>query len=205
MSTYAGDAEVVQRAVEALRAGRRVEESFRVLHQTFYEPLQRFFAKRLSSPEESLDLTQETFLRIYENVDGFRGDAPFGAWVYRIARNVLNRYTTRGSPVHRPGRQVALEDPERLPEGSADPEPGISGDDDAFSEILHRERLEILRRAIDELPPQRRRCLVLWTYQNRSYQEIAAALSLSLGTVKAHMAQAREQLQRLVEEARNET
>lgn len=39
MSTYAGDAEVVQRAVEALRAGRRVEESFRVLHETFYEPL----------------------------------------------------------------------------------------------------------------------------------------------------------------------
>lgn len=206
MSQATGDSEVVQRAVEALQAGRRVEESFRVLHETFYEPLQRFFARRLSSTEESLDLTQETFLRIYQNVDGFRGDAPFGAWVYRIARNVLNRYTTRGSPVHRPGRQVALEDPEVKPEGPGDPEPSRSGRDSAaFAGVLEKERLEILRRAIDRLPPQRRRCLVLWTYHDRTYQEIATAMRLSLGTVKAHMAQAREQLERLVDEVRNET
>jgi RNA polymerase sigma-70 factor (ECF subfamily) len=206
MSGPHGNSEVVGRAVQALQAGQRTEESFRVLHQTYYQPVQRFFAKRLGSTDESLDLTQETFLRIYQGVKGFRGDAPFGAWVYRIAWNVLHRYTSRGSAVHRPGRQVSLEDPEAMPaDAGSNPNLGRGGDEDrAFARVLHRERLEILRQAIEKLPPQRRRCLVLWAFQGQTYEQIATALRLSLGTVKAHLAQARKQLESLVEESRSE-
>jgi RNA polymerase sigma-70 factor (ECF subfamily) len=204
MSGHDGNSEVVGRAVQALQAGQRTEESFRVLHQAYYQPVQRFFAKRLGSTNESLDLTQETFLRIYQGVKGFRGDAPFGAWVYRIAWNVLHRYTSRGSPVHRPGRQVPLEDPEAMP-ADAGSGPGTEGDEErAFARVLRRERLEILRQAIEKLPPQRRRCLVLWAFQAQTYEQIATALQLSLGTVKAHLAQARKQLESLVEESRSE-
>lgn len=198
MSGTNGDSEVVGRAVQSLQAGRRTEESFRVLHETYYQPVRRFFATRLASREESLDLTQETFLRIYEGVKGFRGEAPFGAWVYRIAWNVLHRHTSRGSPVHRPGRQVPLEEPDTKPD-LRDP----AENDDAFARVLQRERLEILREAIEKLPPQRRRCIVLWAYQGLTYEQIATALRLSLGTVKAHLAQARRQLESLVEESRS--
>jgi len=205
MSGTNGDSEAVGRAVQALQAGQRTEESFRILHETYYQPVQRFFAKRLGSSEESLDLTQETFLRIYQGVKGFRGDAPFGAWVYRIAWNVLHRHTSRGSPVHRPGRQVRLEDPETWPDGIGVPTPASSAEEHgAFSRVLERERLEILRQAIDQLPPQRRRCIVLWAYQGLTYEQIATALRLSLGTVKAHLAQARRQLETLVEASRSE-
>lgn len=206
MSGHPGDSEVVVRAVQALQAGRRTEESFRVLHETFYRPLQHFFAKRLGSGDVSLDLTQETFLRLHTAVKGYRGDAPFGAWLYRIARSVLHWHTSRGSAVHRPGRQVSWEDPEAPPETTAlDGEPATSTDDGhAFDRVLHRQRLEILRKAIARLPPQRRRCLVLWAYQGLTYEQIAAAMRLSLGTVKAHLAQAREQLGTLVEEGRSE-
>ena len=196
---------MVGRAVQALQAGRRTEESFRILHETYYRPVQRFFAKRLGSTEESLDLTQETFLRIYRGVKGFRGDAPFGAWVYRIAWNVLHRHTSRGSPVHRPGRQVQLDDPETEPDGAGDPALTDPAENEgAFDRVLQRERLEILRWAIGKLPPQRRRCMVLWAYQGLTYEQIAAALRLSLGTVKAHLAQGRRQLESLVEESRSE-
>lgn len=205
MSGTNGDSEAVGRAVQALQAGQRTEESFRILHETYYQPIQRFFAKRLGSREESRDLTQETFLRIYQGVKGFRGEAPFGVWVYRIAWNVLHRHTSRGSPVHRPGRQVPLEDPETWPHGIGVPTPASSAEEHgAFARVLQRERLEILRQAIDQLPPQRRRCIVLWAYQGLTYEQIATALRLSLGTVKAHLAQARQQLETLVEASRSE-
>lgn len=205
VSTRAIDDQRIERAVEQIQAGRRVEEGFRVLHAAYFEPLQRFFSKHLGSTDASLDLTQETFLRIYRNVDGFRGDAPFGAWVYRIAWNELRRHTSRGSPVHRPGRQTSLEESETKPPGPQDPDPmHRERETSPYGEALRRERLEILRRAIGELPPQRRRCLVLWTYQGRTYEEIARAMRLSLGTVKAHIAQARKQLTGLVAQKTNE-
>jgi len=201
MSGHPGDSEVVVRAVQALQAGRRTEESFRVLHEIFYRPLQQFFAKRLGSGDVSLDLTQETFLRLYTAVKGYRGDAPFGAWLYRIARSVLHWHTSRGSAVHRPGRQVSLDDPEAKPVTIGETEPATPAEGGpAFDRVLRRERLEILRQAIARLPPQRRRCLVLWAYQGLTYEQVAAAMRLSLGTVKAHLAQAREQLGTLVEE-----
>lgn len=188
-----------------MQAGRRTEESFRVLHQTFYRPLQRFFARRLGSGDVSLDLTQETFLRLYTAVKDYRGDAPFGAWLYRIAWSVLHWHTSRGSAVHRPGRQVSLDDPGAKPEatlGRAEPATPADGGP-AFDRVLRRERLEILRRAIARLPPQRRRCLTLWAYRGLTYEQIATTMRLSLGTVKAHLAQAREQLGALVEEVRS--
>lgn len=204
MNGQGEDSEVVGRAVQALQTGLRTNESFRVLHQTYYQPVQRFFAKRLGSKEESLDLTQETFLRVYLGMKGYRGDAPFGAWLYRIAWNVLHRHTSRGSPVHRPGRQVPLDDRESEPKGAADAElRRLAEEDGAFVQVLRRERLQILRQAIEKLPPQRRRCLVLWA-KGLTYEQIATAMRLSLGTVKAHLAQARKQLESLVQESRSE-
>jgi len=66
--------------------------------------------------------------------------------------------------------------------------------------VLEDEERQILRRAIDALPPQRRRCLILWAYHELTYEQIAVAMRLSIGTIKAHLAQAREQLGRLVQD-----
>jgi RNA polymerase sigma-70 factor (ECF subfamily) len=65
--------------------------------------------------------------------------------------------------------------------------------------VLAVEQREILRQAIDRLPEQRRKCLVLWVYHELTYEQIAVTMRLAIGTVKAHLAQAREQLERLVE------
>jgi len=192
----------VTRAVEALQTGRQVEESFRVLHATYYRPVQRFFAKRVRSPDVCLDLTQETFLRVYRGVGGYRGDAPFGAWLYRIAWNVLHRHRSRGSEAKRRRLEVPLEDrvgeTERIP--AEPPSKDTTQDGAAFARVLESERREILRRAIAKLPDQRRRCLILWAYRELTYEQIAQAMRLSLGTVKAHLAQARKQLEGLVED-----
>lgn len=200
MTKRAADPRVI-RAVEALRAGRQVEESFRVLHQTYYRAVQGFFAKRVKSSDACLDLTQETFLNLYQGIGGFRGDAPFGAWLFRIAWNVLHRYRSRGPEARRRQVEVPLEvgegpTPQIAAEPQRDEESQVG---EALGQVLHGERREILRRAIARLPDQRRRCLILWAYRELTYEQIARVMRLSLGTVKAHLAQARKQLEGLVE------
>jgi RNA polymerase sigma-70 factor (ECF subfamily) len=152
--------------------------------------------------EECLDLTQETFLRVYKGLRGYRGDAPFGAWLYRIAGNVLRRHAARRPGTGSRPRQVPLEEAQQGPSGSeagAGPPPAAEPGR-ALAAMLGSERRRLLRRAVAELPEQRRRCIVLWAYHELTYEQIAVALQLSIGTVKAHLAQARKQLETLVVE-----
>jgi RNA polymerase sigma-70 factor (ECF subfamily) len=187
--------EEVRRAITLFQTGRDPEASFKLIFDTYYRPVQGFFQKRLLRAEICLDLTQETFLRIYKGLKGYRGEGPVGAWIFRIAWNVLQKHRARGAT---PG---SLARPRQLDEGD-EPEEGPvggPGPKSAFDAVVGRERREILRQAVSRLPPKRRRCVTLWAYHDLSYEEIARHMGLSLGTVKAHLAQAREQLLELVE------
>ena len=189
-----GDSEAVLRALRDLRAGVDPEGSFRVLVETYDPVVKAFFARRLKSADECLDLTQETFLRVYKGLKGYRGDAPFGAWLFRIAWNVLHRRAA--DP--RASASVILE-PQALEAAQARAEAQSPAENpSAYRSVLRKEQRAVLWRAIAKLPPQRRRCLTLWARQELSYEQIAKVMRLSLGTVKAHLAQARAQLEELV-------
>lgn len=200
-STRSADPTHIVRAVASLQSGEDVESAFKLIYQTYFSPVRRFFAKRLGSADLSLDLTQETFLRVYRGVAGYRGDGPFGAWVFRIAWNILRRHTTTKSVSELERKSISLDDPEPKTAsqalsggaagiGTADPDSA----DQAYAAALRGERLQILRRAIEELPDQRRKCIVLWAHHELTYDQIATVMRLSIGTVKAHLAQARQQL-----------
>ena len=196
-----GNPKPVAEAIRRFQAGTDREASFRTLFEHYHDNVERFFARRARSLDESLDLTQETFLRAYKGLDGFRGQAPFGAWLFRIAWNVLKSSATRAGSTWPWGRQ---EDPETTrtdgsPSGSL-----VETEPLTVDSILLREQRELLVQAIDRLPPQRRRCIVLWTYHQLTYEQIATALRISLGTVKAHMSQARRQLETLLAELMEE-
>lgn len=201
LSAGAPDPYTVESAVAAFQAGRRRDESFRYLFESYHRRVRRFFARRVASTDECLDLTQETFLRVYKGLEGYRGDAPFGAWLYRIAWNVYGQMVAR--------RRVG--EPARLGDIDAEVEPdaGIHGhggasrlavEPDGYRAVLDRERRRLLREAIERLPEQRRKCIVLWAYHGLTYEQIASVMRLAIGTVKAHLAQAREQLERLADE-----
>lgn len=189
------------RAIREFKTGTRSEESFRVLYETYYPSVRGFFARRVSSADEYLDLTQETFLRVYKGMKAYRGDAPFGAWLFRIAWNVLHSYRVKrsGGLAPTPMEEKNLE--RRL---ARDATAAQSNEAGAFLSVVREERRRALRKRVAALPPQRRKCIILWAYQELTYEQIAVVMQLSVGTVKAHLAQARRQLETLGEKATSE-
>ncbi|MDA8019555.1 MAG: RNA polymerase sigma factor [Thermoanaerobaculia bacterium] len=191
MGSNADNPDVVARAVRRFQDGEEREASFRTLFDLHHSAVEGFFVRRTASTEESLDLMQETFLRAYKGLDGYQWQAPFGAWLFRIAWNVLKTSATRAQSSWPWGHQTELEESVTQ---SADPARHRTAENAAPSALLQEERRQLLRLAIERLPAQRRRCVVLWAYHELTYQQIAVVLRISIGTVKAHMSQAKEQL-----------
>lgn len=187
--------EEVARAVLDFQRGADREKSFELLFRRFRPRIERFLAARVFSPEERLDLTQAIFLRIYRGLEGYRGEGSLEGWVLQIALNVYRKWRD-----HQPGGrqavpEVPFEETSGAPEPStAAPFPSPSATGSALDRIVRQERLEALRKAVGELPPKQRLCMEMRVYQERSVQEIAAALRISPETVKAHLFQARQRL-----------
>lgn len=149
--------------------------------------------------EEARDLTQETFLRAFQSISGFRGDADLRTWIYRIAINqARNRW--RWWRRRRRDSTVSLDstDGQRnqplsaiLAEESNNPE----------EETLAHERQQALRNALRNLRGVYREAVILRDIEGFSYEEIAATLEISVGTVKSRLARGRQELRRRLEGA----
>jgi len=160
---------------------------FRDLFRRFHRRVLGFFARKGLSPEDALDLTQETFLGIYRGLEGFRHEARIETWIYKVATAVYLKRLRAASTVKRTGHQVAYD------ESAAEIATDRSSAGQLEGVLLDEKRLAI-RQAIDRLPDQMRRCLTLRIYQDLTYREIAVVMRLKLDTVKAHLFQARRKL-----------
>jgi RNA polymerase sigma-70 factor (ECF subfamily) len=189
--------EDVVRAVLDFQRGADREKSFEVLFRRFRPRIERFLAPRVFSPEERLDLTQAVFLRIYQGLEGYRGEGSLEGWVLQIACNVYRKWRDRQPGGRNAVPEIPFADPSEAPEPSSSSAarfPSPSATASPLDRIVRREGLEALRAAIGELAPKQRLCMELRVYQERSVQEIAAALRISPETVKAHLFQARQRL-----------
>jgi RNA polymerase sigma-70 factor (ECF subfamily) len=130
------------------------------------------------------DVVQEAFLRAHQTLSRFDLERPFGPWVCRIAANLAVNHLR--SPVSRE---------EELPDGHAEtPTPAAT----PLEGLLEAEAREVLDRALETLSPDQRAVFVLRTFEELSYQEIAEALGLSMGTVMSRLSRARERLRQAV-------
>ena len=141
--------------------------------------------RMLRSRGEAEEIAQEVFLRVHRAVGNFRGEAKLSTWLYAItSRLCLNRLASGE-------RRMAREGEESLERLRADTDPAA-----------HAERGELeaaLQRAITELPEERRVVVVLRDFEGLSYEEIAAALDLPLGTVRSRLHRARTDLKEKLE------
>jgi RNA polymerase sigma-70 factor (ECF subfamily) len=151
----------------------------------------------LKNHEDAEEVTQDTFLRARRGLESFRGDAAFSTWLYQIATNLAhNRYwfwwrRRRHAAVSldamvSPEANLTLA--EVLPDESPDP-----GEDAVTQELVER-----VQAAMEKLSPAHREILTLRNVRNLSYEEIAAQLDLSLGTVKSRIARARDMLKEVL-------
>ena len=147
--------------------------------------------------EEARDLTQETFLRAFQSIGRFRGEADLRTWIYRIAINqARNRW--RWWRRRRRDSTVSLDATQgqsnqtliaTLAESSENPE----------QQTLAHERELALRSALQRVGRAYRETVILRDIEGFSYEEIATALGINVGTVKSRLARGREELRRKLE------
>jgi RNA polymerase sigma-70 factor (ECF subfamily) len=135
--------------------------------------------------EEADDLTQETFIKAYENLHKFRGEASLKTWLLRITTNASINMTKSG----RISKDIGEAPDEQLIEGEPD---------SPLGNMIGDERKVALRRAIGHLPPRQKQALLLKTYQEMSCEEVAHMMNCSVGTVKANVFNALKRLKTIM-------
>ena len=153
-----------------------------VLFERHHRALFHFFLRCTSNRELSEDLVQEVYFRILRYRHTYNPQHSFTAWMYQIARNAQMD-------------QLQKRKPEVLPDEDL-PSSAIRVDD----KISRKQEVELLRRAMEMLPEDKREVLVMSRYQELKYEEIAQILGVEVGTVKVRVFRAVKALGQLYTE-----
>lgn len=143
----------------------------------------RFILRLVGTREDAMDLTQETFMKAYQALPGWRPQAQFRTWLFSIAHNATLDVLRRRGRIE----FVSFVD---LPAGEEDhalPDPARHPDE----RLAIRQSIEQLERTLRALPFEQREILLLREVEDMSYLEIATALGIAEGTVKSRIARAR--------------
>ena len=149
------------------------------------------------SGEEARDLTQETFLRAFQNISRFRGEADLRTWIYRIAINqARNRW--RWWRRRRKDATVSLDAANNQTGQSLITTLAESGNNPEQQTLAH-ERESALVSALQRLGRAYRETVILRDIEGFSYEEIATTLGINIGTVKSRLARGRQELREKLE------
>jgi len=149
--------------------------------------------------EEARDLTQETFLRAFQSIVHFRGESDLRTWIYRIA---INQARNRWRWWRRRRRDVTVSLDATDANGGRPALVSTLKSDSARNpeqNALAHEREQVLHKALSSLRRVYREAVVLRDIEGFAYEEIAAALDISIGTVKSRLARGRQELRRKLE------
>lgn len=174
------------------------DAAFAQLVGKYKDAITNYINMIIGNYDTSVDLCQETFLRVYRNIERYSNLYQFSTWIYRIATNLaideIRYRKRRGRVFYRNvwGKQNAENG--ALPEYEiADVRTGPG------EEVLRKESGKILGDAIRSLPEKYRTAFVMREVQELPYETIATILKCSAGTIKSRLHRARELLQRKLE------
>jgi RNA polymerase sigma-70 factor, ECF subfamily len=179
--TVITDAELVARALK----GR--EESFSDLVERYQGPLVNYLYRMVRAVDEAHDIAQEVFIKVYQALDRYDPQYKFSTWLFRIAQNAaidrIRKRRIRMVSMDRPSDDSA-DGPWEFPSGAPDP----------YQDSRNRERGDAIQQAIDSLPWEYRELIVMRHFGELSYEEIANAKDMPLGTVKNKLFRGRQML-----------
>ncbi len=180
------------RLIAELKANQ--ESAYEVLLARFQQPVYNLVYRLLADPADASDAVQEVFLKVFRNIEAFRGQSSLKTWVYRIALNEAYNHR-RWFSRHRK-QEVGLETDE---EGSRSWIESISDPArDPYELALNEERHQLIEDGLRSINPDFRAAVVLRDLEELSYEEIAEVMQISLGTVKSRILRGREALRRVL-------
>lgn len=155
----------------AFAGGKNGEEALAALLQANYRIVLGYFLKLTQDPELAKDLTQETMVRAIKNLRKYRGEGKFSSWLIAVGSNYYR------DELRKKKTEVEI-------------------NDGCLPVLEKQEEMENvdIKRALLELPAEKRIPLILKYYYDYSYQEIAAALKIPVGTVRSRLHSAVRQL-----------
>ena len=151
-----------------------------------YAPKVRRYLQSIFSVEDSEDLLQDIFIKVYNSLPMFRGDSSLNTWIYRIASNtVKDRYKSNGHKFSKVQHELS---PSSLHYNN-------SQFATTFDKQLEKEEMnDCIRQFINELTGTNRDVFILSQYENLSNKEIAEILNITVGSVKIRLHRAKEVL-----------
>jgi RNA polymerase sigma-70 factor (ECF subfamily) len=157
-----------------------------VLFERHHRKLFLFFYRLTGNRNTAEDLVQDVFFRILKYRHTYQSGNEFTAWMYRIARNSWH------DQLEKRGAEESLDD-----EAAHFGEAIASAEGGPVESLMKAERIELLRRALNKLPEDRRELLVLSRYQGLKYEEIAKIAGCEVGAVKVRIFRAVRELARV--------
>ena len=167
--------------VEKVKKGNKM--AFNFLMNKYYSRVYASLFSFTKSHEDSEDLTQMTFLKVWQQITTFRGDSAFFTWVYRIAINLAKNYVSSANfkkqKINTSIEEAGIE---------------IKSFDDSELNLIHEQSLHEIRNFIDSLPESLRTAFTLREQDGLSYEEIGKITNTPIGTVRSRIYRARESI-----------
>ena len=167
-------------------------DCFNQLVARWERPIYALAYRTLGREEDARDVVQEAFLRAYRGLRGFKGQAKFSSWLYRITLNLCRDFMRRD-------RRAPLV---QVPEGTdaVDLADAQASPTESVEDLVSRRELsQAVARAMAELPEEQRTAILLKEYHGLTFQEIADTVGCPLSTVKTRLYQGLSVLRRRLE------
>ena len=177
-----------QELVSRLRQPQTARSAFNEVIRRYSEPLYHQIRRMVQNHDDASDLLQNTFLKAWQNLEYFRGDARLSTWLYKIAVNESLSFLAR----ERKRNAMSLDDQESALANMIEADSYFDGDAAA----------ELLRKAVVTLPEKQRLVFNMKYYDEMKYEEISEILGTSVGALKASYHLAVKKIEKYIEDHR---
>ena len=159
------------------------ERAFNLLMTKYYPRVYGSLYSFTKSKEDSEDLAQQTFIKVWQQITSFRGDSAFFTWVYRIAINLAKNHFASSSSKK-----------DKVNISTDDLEIDIPSYENPEISLMHKQSLQNIQSYVKTLPESLKTAFTLREVDGKSYEEISIITDTPIGTVRSRIFRARESI-----------
>jgi len=159
------------------------------------QPLVAFIYRYIGHQADALDLAQETFVRVYQSRSRYTARAKFASWLFTIAVNLCRNYVRRWERTGGTAMESLDADSTKTSEWI------LSSDDSPDQAAIKSELISSIKEALKKLPHDLKTVILLYQYEDRSYEEISSVLGCTIKAVEMKLYRARKLLRELLSRA----